>query len=134
MRAGDFTGWLELVHKEQNVPAREQYRYIDDNVDTAISLISGNAADVTILVSECFEASLRFMESKIALNKGAADNFLRSKTVVANASKRQNNTDFDDLREKSKQYFPEEYKFYNAAVEQFKRQLDSLQLRQYCDI
>lgn len=139
VRVGDFSGWLNLVHSEQKIPVGAQYAYIDDDIDKAISLITGDPPDVLVLVNECFESSLRLTENKLSLKAGAVDDFLTSSNVRSNVSKGRNATEsasFDELRKQSKRYFPQEYKFYNAAVEQFKRQLSSLDpsLPQTCDL
>jgi len=139
VREGNFAGWLDLVYQEKKTPHRKQYAYIDEDVDKAISLITGDSTNVTVLVNECFEASLRLLENKLALRTGAVDGFLHSKKFQPNMSTQRNATNsvpFAELRERSKRYFEEEYAFYDTAVEQFKRQLYSLDpsLLQGCDL
>lgn len=59
--ANDFAGWLNLVIRQNKTPHWKQYVYIDDDLDKAISNISDDASpNVTVLVNECFEASLRY--------------------------------------------------------------------------
>jgi len=135
VRADDFSGWLNLIRTEQKIPLGAQHAYIDNDVDKAISLITGVSPRVIVLVNECFEASLRILENKLALRSGAVDSFLNSSIARSNVSTRKNSAALADLRERSKQYLSNEYKFYNVAVQQFKRQLSSLNasLLQGCD-
>jgi hypothetical protein len=64
VREGDLANWIELVYKENYIPHDAQFEYVDDDVDQAIALISGDSPNVTVLINECFEASLLFMERK----------------------------------------------------------------------
>jgi len=125
VREGDFASWIELVYRENHIPSNAQFRYLDDNVDQAIALISGDSPNVTVLVNECFEASLLFMERKFGLaNVGR---FLSTPKVRSNVSVRRNvTTDLVYLREQSKLHLVDEYKFYNAAVKQFEKQVSSI--------
>jgi hypothetical protein len=135
VREGDFASWIELVYKENHIPSNAQFRYLDDNVDQAIALISGDSPNVTVLVNECFEASLLFMERKFGLaNVGR---FLSTPKVRSNVSVRRNDTaDLVYLREQSELHLVDEYKFYNAAVKQFEKQVSSIDplLLVGCDI
>jgi len=136
---GDFAGWMELIFLEDSIPLDPQYTYIDEDVDKAIELITGNSPNVTILVNECFEASLRLLAQKVSLQPGSVEEFIQSDDFQTNISERNNVTQatMAELRERSKNHLPNEYKFYNAAVEQFKRQLPSLDssvLRHRCDL
>ncbi len=77
------------------------------------------------------------MENKFTIQTGAVDNFMQSSSFHSNQGNEINATEslnLDELRERSKRYFPEEYRFYNAAVDQLKRQLDESRLRHYCDL
>jgi len=95
---------------------------------------------VIVLVNECFEASLRILATKVSIQTEAVDVFLRSEDYRSNVSEKHNSTEsvnMADLRDRSKLYLSNEYKFYNAAVEQFKRELPSLDaslLREACDL
>ena len=137
VKEGDFHGWMELVFVEQEMPHGTQYHFIDDNVDKAISLITGKSPNVTVLMNECLEASLRVVENKLSFKVGSVDAFLRSQSNVSEKTNTPDLANQNQLRQRSKRYFPNEYKFYNAAVEQFKQQLLSLDaslLRRSCDI
>jgi hypothetical protein len=53
------------VYKENFIPPHDaQFEYVDDDVDQAIALISGDSPNLTVLINECFEASLLFIERK----------------------------------------------------------------------
>jgi hypothetical protein len=64
VREGDLASRIELEYKENFIPHDAQFEYVDDDVDRAIALISGDSPNVTVLINECFEASLLFMERK----------------------------------------------------------------------
>ena len=137
VRAGDFAGWLYLLYSEKQTPVNAQYEYIHYDIDKAISVITGDSPKVMVLVNECFEASLRLMENKFTIQTGAADNFMQSSSFHSSQGNEINATEslnLDELRKRSKRYFPEEYRFYNAAVDQLKRQLDESRLCHYCDL
>lgn len=137
VRARDFAGWLHLLYSEKLTPHGTQYEYIDDDVDKAIAAVTGESPKVIPLVSECFVASLRLMEKEFSFKTGAVDEFMHSAYLHSNPSEKSNATEslnLDELRERSKQYFPEEYRFYNVAVEQMKRHLDGTQLLHLCDL
>jgi hypothetical protein len=103
-----------------------QFEYLDDNVDTAISMLG--SSNITVFLNECFEASLRLMEVKYALRPGAVDAFLLDPNSNLNKGAYNGTPESEklaELRGWSKLYFPNEYKFYDAAVEQFKHQMSS---------
>jgi hypothetical protein len=112
------------------------------DVDKAIELITGDSPNVTVLVNECFEASLRLLAEKVSLQDDAVDSFVKSEDYVLNVSEKRkyNATELaalNRLRELSKRELSDEYKFYNAAVQQFKRQISLLgdaRLRTDCDL
>ena len=139
---GDFVGWMELIFKEGTVPHGMQYTFIDEDVDKAIELITGDDPNVIVLVNECFEASLRLLARKVSIPMGAVDVFLLSEDYRLNESERHNTTELAyeslvEMRERCKAHLTKEYKFYNAAVEQFRRQLSSLdasQLTERCEL
>jgi hypothetical protein len=110
------------VYTQDSTPQNAQYEYVDDDIHQAIISISGESPNVTVLVNECFEVSLLFFEHKFGL--GNAQDFLQSTNVHSNGSTRRNDTtDLVTLRKLSKRYFSKEYKFYYAAVRQFKKQV-----------
>jgi len=137
---GDFHGWMELIFAEQEVPHGPQYTFIHEDIDKAIELISGDSPEVIALINECFEASLRLLASKVSIPTEAVEDFLHSDDYRSNVSgehQAAESANMQDLRERSRIYLANEYKFYDAAVEQFKRQLPSLDaslLREKCDL
>jgi len=65
------------VYKENFIPHDAQFEYVDnEDVDQAIALISGDFPNVTVLINECFEANLLFMERKFGFQN--VNHFLRS--------------------------------------------------------
>jgi len=131
--AGDLDGWVELLHKQgaNHNHAIYQYRHLDDDHEKAISLIQGNSPKVYILLSECFEESLRFMEHKFLLKPGAADAHIDSPFYKANANEPapgELTVSERKLRQKAKRWFKRDYEFYNAAVKQFRHQMASIEL------
>jgi hypothetical protein len=123
-KSGDFSKWLELLHTENEfVHTGFQYEFLDPNVEKAISMLG--SSNITVFVNECFEASLRLMEDYYNLRPSAADTFLdrAQKWNVGAYDETPERNQLAELRERSKIYFPSEYKFYDAAVQQFKQQL-----------
>lgn len=86
VRQGNFGAWLHLVFAEKHIPLGSQYSYFANTVDKAISIITGDSPNVTILLNECFETSLRLLEHNVALKTGAADEFSQSVGVRSNPS------------------------------------------------
>jgi len=123
--SGNFKGWLELVYIEGKRP-QLQFEYLHHNIDEAIALVK--SSEVMVLVNECFEASLRLMEEKYALSRYAVDTFLQAKDYHTRNDKRvYENEDeahkLELLRKKAKEWFADEYRFYDAALEQFEYEL-----------
>jgi hypothetical protein len=120
------------VYKENFIPPHDaQFEYVDDDVDQAIALISGDSPNVTVLINECFEASLLLMERKFDFQN--VNRFLcvprpASNKVRSNVSMMRSNhtADLIHLKRQSKLHLVDEYKFYNAAVKQFQKQVSSL--------
>jgi hypothetical protein len=121
IRSGDFFSWMKelAINRTKSPACRLQFEYLDDNVDTAISMLG--SSNITVFLNECFEVSLRLMEDMYALRPGAVDAFLdsNSKNLNKGAYNVMPKT-LAELRKQSKLYFPDEYKFYDAAVERFK--------------
>jgi hypothetical protein len=118
-------GWFEELY---NGGGDLQYRYIAKNIDHAIALIQGDSPRVYVLIHEYFEESLRFMEAKFSLQLGATDTFLQSNHYHSrnNQAKYRKKIDtalLTKLHKKYEEWWPEEYRFYNAAVSQFQRHL-----------
>jgi hypothetical protein len=100
-----------------------QFEFVDANVDKAVAMLG--SSNITVFVNECFEASLRLMEDYYNLRPGAADAFIKT-TQKLNAGAYDETSEknqLTELREWTKSYFPNEYKFYGAVVQQFKQQL-----------
>jgi hypothetical protein len=133
--SGDMEGWFEQLYKEGGARRKAiplQYRYIDQNVDNAIALVQGDFPHVYVLIHECFEESLRFMEVKFSLRSDATDMFLQSGRYHTrnNQAKYRNEIDtalLSKLRKKYEEWWPDDYRFYNAAVSQFQQNLASIQ-------
>jgi hypothetical protein len=127
VRSGDFSQWMKelAMNRSKNEVCALQFEYLNDNVDRAISMLG--SSNITVFLNECFEASLRLMELKYALRPGAVDAFLHSNFNLNKGA--YNGTPesvrLSELREQSKLYFPNEYKFYGAVAEQFKHQMSS---------
>jgi hypothetical protein len=126
VQSGNFAKWLDLLHSEHKfVETGFQFEFLDPTVENAISML--RSSNITVFVNECFEASLRLMEDYYSLRPGAANAFLYSSHLKLNTGAydetQPERNQLAKLRERSKAYFPNEYMFYDAAVEQFKHQL-----------
>ena len=133
--AGDFEAWMTLLYHETNAPPF-QYQFLDRNVTKAIEMVQGKSPQVTVYLNECFEASLRIMDKQYAFPSGAVDAFVNSANFKSNVGQKEKESE-TRLRDLAKQWFIEEYKFYDAAVTQFQRQLwssglDPSRLRNRC--
>jgi hypothetical protein len=134
--AGDLEGWMDLLHKENGgraVGVPYQYEIFDNNITHAISLIQGDAPPIVVLLQECYEESLRFMEHKFSLAQGSTDAFLKSNQQHLNPTRGivKKQTDDDDeekLRRVAMTLFPDDFKFYNAAVAMFQNHVASINL------
>jgi hypothetical protein len=133
--AGDLEGWLELLHTEnggQTLGIPYQYRIFDaHNITNAISLIQGDSPHIVVLLQECYEESLRFMEHKFSLAQGSTDAFLKTNQRLLNPTRgmEKNQTDDEErLRKVAMTLFPDDFKFYNAAVAMFQNHVASINL------
>ena len=127
VRSGDFSQWMKelAINRTKSPVCTLQFEYLDDNVDTAIFMLG--SSNITVFLKECFEVSLRLMEVKYALRRGAVDAFLDSNSNLNKGAYEDTPESgrLAELRQQSKLYFPNEYKFYDAAVEQFKHLMGS---------
>jgi hypothetical protein len=133
--AGDMEGWFRELYKEggglvYGLPL--QYQYIDEDIDEAIARIEGDSPHVYVLLQECFEESLRFMEMKFLLRPGATNTFLQSSLYHTRNNQARYHDEADvallrKLRKAFEEWWPDDFRFYNAAVLQFQRQLLSIQ-------
>jgi len=136
VRVGDFKAWLELVHREKRAPPL-QYEFLSRNVSKAIRMIQGEPPRVLILLNECFEVSLRLLEQQYSLQPEAVKGFVDSKSVSNRNDGYNRDASETRLRQLAKQWFADEYKFYDTAVEQFQRHLsgfDAFALRDRCSL
>lgn len=138
VKSGDFAGWLELMYtQDKERKTGFQFEFFDKSVDTAIAIINEN---VTVLVNECYEESLWLMEKKYSIREGSADEFLDSSWFHSRkGTSNQTDDDKQRLRENAKRWFADEYKFYHAAVEQFRWQMmssgiDPSTMRNHCPL
>jgi len=160
---GDWDGWLELLHTQQQQQRATlfQFQFLAPSATEAIQMITttttttGDSGEqdindeppmVIALLNECFEASLRLLEKQYSFPQSGIDQFLHSgefhsrktSTTIANNSK--TNAAEQQLREKAKVWFANEYRFYDAAVKQFRHQwwssggVDSSILRNPCHV
>ena len=129
MEASDFVGWMELKHLQYNESKRRsQFEFIDMDVDKAIRQIQGDSPAVIPVVHECFEGSLRYLNKLYSFPSGAVDEFLLSNFFHSRKSKYNKDQETDEERElrvKAKVWFADEYRFYDAAVSQFRNQLQT---------
>lgn len=116
-----------------------QYRFLHDDIDEATAMVEGDSPAVLVLLNECFEASVRIMEHKFKLPPGSGDQFINSNHYRKNTDK--GNLKLNDgdrttdgnpaespqtsrrLKEVARIWFEEDYKLFDAAVANFRRQL-----------
>jgi hypothetical protein len=142
--ANDIEGWMELLHSEcaesgSCALLNSQYQYVDKDLDVAIDLISvsesveGNKvepAKVFAIVNECYDVSLRLLSEAVdGIRSDDVTRFLETNHFHANENKESYSTltteTKSNLRAKAEEWFKEEFHFYDAVVEQYKKYLDS---------
>jgi hypothetical protein len=150
---GDLEAWMELRANTTvtRLDSADQSRYISHDVDRAIRLITTqpvvaatthDATDaatlrslrVVPLVSECFDASASLLVELFPniFDEGSEKPFLESQSKVTNARERPKpdlgmlpvrGTNLTSLRGRAFAWFEDEYRFYDAAVRQFRELL-----------
>lgn len=136
VEAHDLVGWMELLHTEGGGRGLElpyQFKYFHSNVDEAIALIKGeegNAPKIFTVINECFDVSLRLLtENFSGFESDAVDTFEKSDDFKSNTNKKAyekvSKESLKSLREKAEVWFTDDYKFYDAAVEQYKLYLSA---------
>ena len=126
MKENDFNGWMELLY-EECVLGRDcgilafQFEYIDRDLGTALDLISGDGQDnglpkVFAVVNECYEVSLHLLSETIdGIISEDVDVFIDSTHFHSNSNKKAYaDKDFEILRVKAREWFQDEYAFYDA--------------------
>ena len=128
--ADDFFGWLDVIQQERRSSYIISHPFMHEafhpNVDKAIELITGDNPEIMITSSDCVDMSLRLLANKKPqfFDEKRLDAFLHSDSV--NSRKRDKSTTknyFNQTlaREMHKKIFPEDWKFYNAAVKQMRK-------------
>jgi len=133
LKENDFNGWMELLY-EECVLGRDcgilafQFEYMDRDLGTALDLISGDGQDngppkVIAVVHECYEVSLHLLSETIdGITSEDVDVFINSNHFHSNSNKKAYaDTDFESLRVKAREWFQDEYAFYDAATRQFQK-------------
>jgi hypothetical protein len=144
---GDLPGWME--HRANatipSLDAAHQYLYLSQDVNRAIRLISstetGTSDDrdgtfqhglrIVPLVSECFDASISLLVEMFpnVLEAGSERSFLNSKSKKSNERLAPHpdlgmvpvkEYNASRLYEKAQEWFADEFRFYDAAVLQFR--------------
>ena len=129
--SGNFEKWIRLLRYEQgHGNIFRQYSQLNyHNVSKAISMIQ--QGNVTVYLNECFETSLEMLARSMSIAPSAVNNFVQSQEFRSNKGRYPNTTHVQQARA----WFVDEYKFYDAAVKQFKRQLQSEPFVQFkCDL
>lgn len=140
--ADDFFGWWKVLVQENMetdfLSFLYMYEAFDDDLDTAIELISGDSPEIMITSSDCVDMSLRLMSTLKPqfFAKERVEDFLHSASNHARArdmSIPKKNFNRTLAREMHKEMFPEDWKFYNAALKQMKRTLMETKKDQFED-
>ena len=136
--ADDFFGWWEVLVQEEMggdiLAVAYTYEAFDDDLDTAIELISGETPEILITSSDCVDMSLRLLSALKPqfFAEERVEDFLRSPSIHSHArdmSIPKKNFNRTLAREMHKEMFPEDWKFYNAALKQMKRTLMETDLK-----
>jgi hypothetical protein len=133
LKENDFNGWMELLY-EECVLGRDcgilafQFEFMDRDLGTALDLISGDGQDdgppdVIAVVNECYEVSLHLLSETIdGITSEDVDVFINSNHFHSNSNKKAYaDKNFESLRVKAREWFQDEYAFYDAATRQFQK-------------
>lgn len=85
------------------------------------------------LVTECYEASLRLLtEAVCCFPEGSVDALVASEEFMSNTNtnvtRKADARTLRDLRTKAEVWFADDFRFYDAVVEQFLRKMDASSL------
>ncbi len=104
-----------------------------NNLEKAIALIEGGRSTILTLVNECFEASLRLFVEEFGIvgKDGTTDVDIIQDFMNGNRynerkrpQKYTNHAhDADDLRGKAKEWFRDDFVFYDKVVEHFRERM-----------
>lgn len=130
---GDVEGF---VHLQSNYPARtlnsaSQHMYFNSDVDTAVTMVQELPLRVLPLVHECFETSLELLSvlfPTLSIVPHTTTPNSTSPPVDAPSQELPETAMFDEiqsysmdeLRHQARKWLVSEYRFYDAAVEQFR--------------
>jgi hypothetical protein len=139
----NLRGWMESLLEPKHLYIPLQHMQLHDrtrnNLERAIALIEGERPIILTLVNECFEASLRLFVEEFGITgkDGTADadiiqDFMNSNRYHERKRphKYTNDThDADDLRGKAKEWFHDDFVFYDKVVENFRERMKASVLR-----
>jgi len=133
--ADDFVGWMETLHKEGDsgiAAVPYQFEALDDDLDTAIDLITGEDPEVLVLITACTNSSIRLLAEKKPqfFSSETVARFLESPKVSANKRRKKDSAKWDMtlMRRRHKTMFSKDWDFYAAALLQFRGELLSSRL------
>ncbi len=138
--ADDFFGWWKVLVQE-NMKVEDDtlsipymYEAFDYNLDAAIELISGDLPEIMITTSDCVDMSLRLLSTLKPqfFGEEKVEHFLHSASNHSNARDKSIPAKYFNrtlAREMHKAMFPEDWKFYNAALKQMKRTMMGTDLK-----
>ena len=138
--ADDFFGWWKVLVQE-NMKVEDDvlsipymYEAFDYDLDAAIELISGDLPEIMITTSDCVDMSLRLLSTLKPqfFGEEKVEHFLHSASNHSNARDKSIPTKYFNrtlAREMHKEMFPEDWKFYNAALKQMKRTMMGTDLK-----
>ena len=133
--ADDFVGWMETVHKEGGtdiVAVPYQFEALDDDLDTAIDLITGEDPEVLVLLTACTNSSIQLLAEKKPkfFSSETVARFLKSPEASANKRRKKDAAKWDMtlMRRRHKKVFSKDWDFYAAALLQFRGELLSSML------
>jgi hypothetical protein len=122
--------WLETVGTEAKGLISPQFAPLSEQLKGAVSRIKGPRANTLVLLHECWDLSIRLLSARhpTVFDAAVSNRVLRSR---ASASIRSNATSaaaqlggdadaLDDLQNKARSWFKEDYHFYDAAVARFR--------------
>ena len=129
--ANDLEGWMEAMHSEggsNDVGIPYQHHFFANDADEAIALIQGDSPQIFTLLNECFATSVRLLIDKKPqfFVAGGAESFLANSSMSVWRVRKEataSRATLDRVRKKAMVWFEDDFRFYDAARESFRRHL-----------
>jgi hypothetical protein len=129
--ANNMTGWMQLLATQPSKAFHLPYQkdaMVEANFSIATRLIQGSSPRVYTVIQECYEASVLLLAETFPdfFSISATKAFLNSSNTQHNAKGRfqtRNQEELYRLREQAEDWFVDDFRFYETAVQLFRVRL-----------